>query len=277
MKVHIFSRMKMKLIILVLSAGCLAFVLKPPGLSLNIDNQTFDGGEFLKFRVHYGFITAGFATLEVMDTLTPVRGTMCHHVIGKGFTHPGFDWVYKVRDQYETFMEPQSLLSMRFNRHIREGGFEHYSETHFHHESQKALYIDHKKREYNFDVPVGIQDVISAFYHARAAHDADTLKVDDRISLRNFLDRKTFNLEARMLGREEIKVDGKRYKALKFDLLIEEAGLITDGSSIQFWISDDGNKVPLRIESDLMIGALKADLIEWSGLKHPFTSQIKKD
>ncbi|MEZ4852555.1 MAG: DUF3108 domain-containing protein [Bacteroidia bacterium] len=38
-------------------------------------------------------------------------------------------------------------------------------------------------------------------------------------------------------------------------LLIEEAGMITDGSKIVFWISDDANKIPLRIESDLAIGS----------------------
>ncbi|MEM9987294.1 MAG: DUF3108 domain-containing protein [Bacteroidota bacterium] len=45
--------------------------------------------------------------------------------------------------------------------------------------------------------------------------------------------------------------------------------MITDGSKIQFWISDDANKIPLRIESELMIGSLRCDLIEWRGLRHP--------
>lgn len=264
------------LVILVGASLGWAFIPGDVNLGSSVGNETFSGGEYLKFRVHYGFVTAGFATLQVMDTLTELDGYACHHIIGKGFTHPGFDWVYKVRDQYETFMEEESLLSLRFNRHIKEGGFEHYSETHFKHPAQEVLYIDHKQREYTFEVPVGIQDVISAFYYARATNDHLDLAPGDRISLRNFLDRKTFNLEARMLKREEIKVDGQRYKAIKFDLLIEEAGLITDGSSIQFWISDDLNKLPLRIESDLVIGALKADLIEWENLKHPFTSKIKK-
>ena len=233
-----------------------------------LENTTFQQGEFLKYRVHYGFITAGYATLEVMPEVHLLQDRPCWHIVGKGFTHPGYDWIYKIRDQYETYIDQESLLSWAFKRHIREGGFEHYSETHFDHYTHKAAYINNKKQITEYDVPPGIQDVISAFYHARTKHRADDLKIGDRISLQNFLDRKTFDLEAELLARESIKVDGRTFQALKFDLMIEEAGLITDGSTIQFWISDDQNKVPLRIKSDLMIGSLKADLIEWKNLMY---------
>ena len=100
------------------------------------------------------------------------------------------------------------------------------------------------------------------------------LQPGDRFPLRNFIDRKTFGLEAELIERETIKVEGQKYKALHMKLLIEEAGLITDGSKIEFWISDDANKIPLRIQSDLAIGSLKADLIETRGLRHPFEAAI---
>ncbi|MEM7369051.1 MAG: DUF3108 domain-containing protein [Bacteroidota bacterium] len=234
----------------------------------SIDNHTFRQGEFLKYRIHYGFITAGFATLEVMPERYLLQDRVCWHIVGKGYTHPGYDWIYKIRDQYETYIDRESLLSWRFNRHIREGGFENYTETYFNHYTYKAEYINEWKQITVYDVPANIQDVISAFYHARTTHTAADMKVGDKISLRNFLDRKTFDLEAEMLARDTVKIGGMSYKTLKFNLLIEEAGLITDGSKIQFWISDDHNKVPLRIKSDLMIGSLKADLIEWDNLMY---------
>ena len=240
-----------------------------------IDNTTFVKGEFIKLRIHYGPITAGFATLEVMPETKKIRGKNCLHIVGKGYTIPTFDVFYKVRDQYETYMDENTLLSMRFNRHIREGKFESYTETHFDQDKQKARYINPKKREIFYDVPVGIQDVISAFYYARAKYNHTQLKIGDRISLRNFIDRKTVALEAELLDREIIKIDGKKYKALKMSLLIEEAGMITDGSKIEFWISDDANKIPLRIESDLAIGSLKADLIETQNLLNPFDALVE--
>ena len=240
-----------------------------------VDNKTFAKGEFIRLRIHYGPITAGFATLEVMPETEKIRGKNCLHIVGKGYTIPAFDIFYKVRDQYETYMEEKTLLSMRFNRHIREGKFESYTETHFNQEQQKARYINPKKMEIFYDVPVGIQDVISAFYYARAKYGHDQLEIGDKISLRNFLDRKTFALEAELLEREIIKIDGKKYKALRMSLLIEEAGLVTDGSTIEFWISDDKNKIPLRIKSDLAIGSLKADLVETQNLLNPFDALVE--
>ena len=241
-----------------------------------IHNSTFQKGEFLKFRVHYGFVTAGFATLEVAPKSKYVKGRPCHHILFKGFTSPTFDVFYKVRDTYESYFDEEALLSWRFNRTIKEGGFSSYSETHFNHYEGKAHYYDKNKRHTKYDIPSHIQDVISAFYFARTRYQHNKLKIGDRINMRNFIDRKTFALEARLQKKETIKVNGTKYKALKFDLLIDESGLITDGSKIKFWISDDANKIPLRIESELVVGSIKADLIEYKNLKHPFSAKIKK-
>ncbi|GAB4414394.1 MAG: DUF3108 domain-containing protein [Bacteroidia bacterium] len=234
--------------------------------------DAFGKGEYVQYRIHYGLITAGYASTEVMPHTAYEQGRPCHHIVGLGWTHPGFDWFYKVRDRYETYIDEQSLLALRFNRHIAEGGFESYTETYFDQTRHQARYIDEHKRETRYDVPPGIQDVISAFFYARSAYDGSSLAIGDRISLRNFLDRKTFNLEARLRSREIVKVGDKSFDALCFDLLIDDAGMITDGSTIRFWISDDANKVLLRVESELTIGSLKADIMTWQNLRHPFSA-----
>ncbi len=234
-----------------------------------VENTAFQKGEFLKYRIHYGIITAGYATLSVKPKTYYVQNRPCHHIVMRGFTHSGFDWFYKVRDVYETYFDESALVPWRFNRHIVEGGYESYTETHFNHYQRSATYINQKKEEIEYEVPANIQDVISAYYFARTFYDHKVLKAGDKISLRNFLDQKTFGLEAVMLQREVIEVEGKEFKAIKFKLLIDESGMVTDGSTIVFWISDDYNKVPLRIESELMIGSLRADLIDWKQLLYP--------
>jgi len=237
-------------------------------------DTAFTTGEHLKFKVHYGFINAGFVSLQVADEPVSVRGHSCYHIVGKGWTNKTWDVVFKIRDQYETYMDRKQMIPWHFKRHIVEGSFDHFSEVRFEHEHRQAIYIDPRKKETPYQVPADIQDVISAFYAARARYNHTTLAVGDRISLRNFLDRKTFNLQAELLERETLKIEGKRFNALHFKLLIEEAGLITDGSKIEFWISDDANKLPLRIQSDLVIGSLKADLIGWKGLRHDFNALV---
>lgn len=238
-----------------------------------LDNNTFRPGEFLKYRVHYGLITAGFATVKVGNSMVREKDRPCYHIVVENYTTSTFDVFYKVRDKYESFFDQDALLSLRFNRYIEEGKFISYTETHFDHLSHKARYINNKKQVSYYSIPQNIQDVISAFYYARTRYDNQRLKIGDRISLQNFIDRKTVALQAELKKREEIKVEGVKYKALKFNLLIEEAGMVTDNSKIEFWITDDANKIPIRIKSDLPIGSLKADLVESKNLLHPLSAR----
>jgi hypothetical protein len=235
-------------------------------------NRTFQRGEYLKFRLHYGLINAGYASLEVTDQPVYFNGRPCYHIVGKGWSSAPWDRVFRIRDRYESWMDQETLVPYRFERYINEGNFHTVQKVRFEQQRGRARYYDPDRGHQVYSVPPNIHDVLSAFFYARAKYDHRQLAVGDHISLRNFLDRKTFDLEAELLKRETIKIEGQRFEALKFDLLIEEAGLITDGSKIQFWISDDANKVPLRIASELMIGSLKCDLIQWEGLRHPFVA-----
>ncbi|MDP5171000.1 MAG: DUF3108 domain-containing protein [Bacteroidia bacterium] len=269
-----FHSLLLSIAILMVSGGFVG-AGEPTGTLRTIENHTFARGEWLKFRVHYGFVTAGFLEMEVKPYKAYREGRSCYHIVGRGYTQKAFEWFYSVDDQYESYCDDQALVSWQFNRKISEGNFYSYSETHFDQAGQKARHIDNKKRETIYNVPVNVQDVISAFYYARARYDQRKLRVGDRIEMHNFIDRKPFRLEAKLLARETIKVEDKKYRALKFDLLIEEVGMITDGSTIQFWISDDDNKIPLRVESELMVGSLAADLIEAKGLVHPQSSLVE--
>mgnify|MGYP006268408997 CR=1 FL=1 len=234
--------------------------------------RAFQHGEYLKFRMDYGFINAGYASLEVAEKPVMVDGHACYHIIGKGWSNATWDKIYKIRDRYESWVDQDKLVSRRFERYLNEGKFHSIQKVRFEQEQGKARYYDPNRGDQTYRVPKQVQDVLSAFFYARSRYDHRNLEVGDRISLRNFLDRKVYGLEAQMLARETIEVGDHTFKALKFDLLIEEAGFITDGSEIHFWISDDLNKIPLRIECELMIGSLDCDLIEWRGLRHPLTS-----
>jgi hypothetical protein len=42
------------------------------------------------------------------------------------------------------------------------------------------------------------------------------------------------------------------------------------------WVSDDANKVPLRIESPISVGNIVVDMINYRNLRYPFTSLLSK-
>ncbi len=233
-----------------------------------VENDTFQEGEYARYRMHYGFVTGGYAEVSVSEKSHQIDGRKCFHLSAKGWTTSSFDFFYKIRDHYESYVDQASLLPLRFKRDIKEGGFKSYTEIRFDHEKDTAFYTHRNKQITPYVVPDNIQDVVSSFFFARATNDHQALQTGDLIPLTCFLDRETFRLQAKLLEREEIEVEGKRYKALHFKLLVEEAGLLTDGGKVDFWISDDKNKLLLRMESELWVGSIKADLVEARGLRH---------
>jgi len=239
----------------------------------DVENSAFQKGEYLKYLIHYGPVKVGYASLEVKPQSEQVRGRNCYHIVCKNYTDGLFDKFYRVRDTYESFTDENALISWQFNRDIREGSYESYREIHFDHQKRKAFY--HRNGEITpFDIPPNIQDVLSTYYFARATYDHSKLDKGDVISLKNFIDETTFELEALVQQRETIKVEGTKYRALRLKIMIEEAGLMTDGSEITLWVSDDRNMIPLAFKSKLKIGAIKADLIEYKNLKNPFEARI---
>ena len=268
--------MKYSLIILlcgVLGIGSVAYSQSAVQSFRQVPNKAFKKGEFLKYRIHYGFINAGIATLEVSPNSYQKKGRNCHHIICKNETTGLFDTFYRVRDTYESYTDEKALISWQFNRDIQEGGYKSYREIHFDHKTGRAEYHKNSGEIVMHDVPPNVQDVLSTYYFARATYDHSKLKPGDKISLRNFIDETNFELQALVQKRETIKVEGETYKALRLKIMIEEAGLITDGSKITLWISDDRNMIPLAFKSKLLIGSVRADLIEYRNLKNPFEAR----
>lgn len=239
-------------------------------------NSTWDKGEELVYRVHYGWITAGRASLKISNNTVDVNGRECYHVVGEGVSAKSFDWFFKVRDKYETFIDTESMVPWKFKRKIHEGKFKNYSETHFDQLNQTATVYIRDLDPQIYDVPANIQDVVSLLYFARA-QDYGSLKEGDRLEFQDFLDRKVHNLQVEYQGKEVIKVAGQKYNAIKLQPLVEEDGTFEHEGDLFIWISDDDNRIPIRVESGLVVGSIMADLIGVSGLKHPFDAKIQEE
>ena len=80
-------------------------------------------GEYSYFDVSFRGIKVGSADMEIIND-TIIDSTSVFHIVGKGKTAPFFDFFFKVRDVYETFLDTSELRPLRFVREIHEGGYE---------------------------------------------------------------------------------------------------------------------------------------------------------
>ncbi len=243
------------------------------------EESAFQEGEWFKFKMSYsGFFKAGNATLSLKES--KLEGKSVYHVVGKGWTTGLIKAIFKVKDRYESYFDKETGVPYKFIRKINEGGHTKDVEIRFDHENRVAE-VNNKKHKKTTKVATeqDVQDMISMYYHLRNSIDVTTLRVGDEIETNMFFDEENYGFKLKYLGRETIEVDVNgsdvKVKTLKFRPYVMAGRVFKEEESLTLWVSADKNKIPLKIKADLAVGSLRADLIEFKGLKHSF--QIEFD
>lgn len=235
-----------------------------------IRNLAFQNGENISFSVFYSviglYVNGGTANFSV--NLEQLNNKPVYHVVGVGNSNPSYDWIFKVRDRYESFIDTSAMLPKKFIRNISEGGFKKVENITFDHQEKKAVTTDGV-----FTITNCIQDVLSSIYYARNI-DFSKYQVDDKIPFSMFLDNAIYNLYIKYLGKEIIKTRYGKYHAIKFKPLLVKGTIFEGGEKMTVWVSDDANHIPLRIESPIIVGSLKVDMKQYKNLRYPLSSQI---
>ena len=238
------------------------------------EKSAFKGGEWFKFDMSYsGWFKAGEATLRVNEK--NYKGKSVYHVVGKGKTTGLINAFFKIRDRYESFIDVNTGLPYKFIRKINEGGHTKDIEIEFNQAQQKAI-VHNKKRKKITTVATeqDVQDMMSAFYYLRNNYDTNTIMPGDVVELNMFFDEDNYGFKLKYLGRETIKVNvnGSRVKVktLKFRPYVMAGRVFKEEESLTLWVSADKNKIPLKVQANLAVGSLRADLVAFKGLKHSF-------
>jgi hypothetical protein len=231
--------------------------------------RAYGGGEWFKFRVHYGIVTAGYATLQVTEE--SLGGKQVFHVDGKGETTGVSRWFFPVEDYYESFIDRENDRPYRFIRNIDEGGHTKDIQIDFDHEKGLALVHNKKHKTKEFvPFPADAQDMVSAFYYLRNHLDVKNIDEGDTVEMNMFFDKENYRFKLKFLRREVIKTRFGNVRSLVFRPYVQADRVFKERESLTVWVSDDDNKIPLMIKADLVVGSLKASLEEFKGLKHPF-------
>ncbi|PQB05611.1 DUF3108 domain-containing protein [Aureitalea marina] len=231
--------------------------------------KAYGDGEWFRFRVHYGLVTAGYATLQVNET--SLNGKQVYHVKGEGRTTGMTKWFFPVEDYYESYIDTDLDIPYRFIRKIDEGGYTKDIQIDFDHEINEARVINNKKKTQDFiNFPEEVQDMVSAFYYLRNNLDISNLKVGETIDMNMFFDKENYKFRLKFLGRETLKTDFGKVPTLIFRPYVQSGRVFEEKESLTVWVTDDENKMPILIKASLVVGSLKATLTEFKGLQHSF-------
>jgi hypothetical protein len=253
----------------------IAFVLIMTTLGFSSQKErAFEVGEWYKFRIHYGFINAGYATLEVKEAVR--NNKKVYHAVGKGYTTGMSRFFFKVEDLYESYFDKETSKPYQFVRKIDEGGYRKDQEGFFNQDDNKVLVKDYKnKSEKTYPVTENVQDIVSTFYYLRNYPAIDRMKPGESVAVDMFFDGEITKFKLKFLGNEDIDTKFGIVPCMIFRPLVQSGRVFKEEESLTVWISDDDNKIPLRIKASLAVGSLKADLDAFKGLKYSFRVKIK--
>ena len=253
-----------KLVLIILILTTLAFDTQK--------EDAFGTGEYFKFRIHYGIVNAGYATLEIKDAT--INNKKVHHAVGKGYTTGMSKFFFKVEDLYESYFDKETGSPYRYIRKIDEGGYTKNQEGIFNQAENRVLVKDYKRKsEKTIITTDNVQDIISSFYYLRNHPNIDKLKSGDAITIDMFFDDEITKFKLKYVGRQDITTKFGTVSTVVFKPLVQTGRVFKEKESVTLWITDDNNKVPIRIKADLAVGSLKADLDEYKGLKNPFKAK----
>ncbi len=229
----------------------------------NINMGAFQPNEVLEYRVHYGFMDAGEAKLEISSDIREINGRKCMHMIGSGRSVGAFDWFFKVRDRYESFIDQEALIPWMFIRKIEEGDYSKKQNVVFNHYKKTA-----SSEKKTINTPSHVQDIISAFYFARTL-DFTNASPGDTFTIMTYLDDETFPLTIKYIGKETIKTKAGKFRCIAFHPMLLEGRVFKEQDGMTVWVTDDKNRIPIRAEAEIMVGSVKMDLKKYSGLANP--------
>jgi len=245
MKKHTFTTL---LFILILLAASPLMADRP------LDTEIF-AGEKLEFRIRWGFITAGAASLEVSEDS---EGWMTFSARAQSL--PVLDAIYPVRNLMESTVELPGVKTRRYYKRVKEGwGKERDEEMLFDPAFGHVRHFKRGKLRHEVKVPEGVQDPLSCLYWYRIQPAKGTLPVYVDIADGSRLVTGSVSI----LRKERVETPAGTFDTVVVEPRMEGIGGVFEkspGARIFVWLTDDARRMPVKLQSEVMIGSFTAEL-----------------
>lgn len=238
----------------------LIFIKQDVECSAQQTSVPYQSGENLKYLMHYGWIDGGEASLSLKKKSFNGKEVYYAKAIGKtiGIAHA----IYHVIDIYESWFDVNTGLPYKSIMDITENKYTNYNMVYYN-QAGKTL---NSKKSGNKILKTQVFDILASFYHLRKS--LKNMHVGKTVTIHTYFHDEPWDMVVRYKGTESIKTKFGEISCMKFEPIVEK-GTFKDEDALDIWISDDRNRIPIRVSMKLFVGSFKTDLIEYSGLKHP--------
>ncbi len=243
---------------------------------------SFNPGEVVTYQAYYnwGFIWIHAGDIKFSVDQKPYKNKKVYQFEAIGNTVPSYDWAYKVRDKYQSYVDMETFSPLLLIANTNEGGTSD-CQTYVFSYTNKKIYVDSqtsKKPETKDSVYFSncVYDVLSGIYYCRNIN-FSSYKINDKIPFSLIIENKIYPLYIRYLGKDIIKIheDKQQFRCIKFSVLLVAGTIFKGGEDMTVYVTDDDNRIPVLVEAKILIGSVKAYLNTAVGLRSPETALIR--
>jgi hypothetical protein len=223
----------------------------------------FKAGEQITYKLKYGIFSAAEAVIKVENSPLKFDDHPALHINASAKTVGTFNLLFKVRNEYHSYIDPVTLMPYYYSEKRQESGYKHSDRVTF--DRTKNVITADKGA---FPFKGNVFDFLSCYYFARNV-DVTGLKIGEKLELRYFLEDGIHSLTITYMGKEQVKCGLGTFNCLKFNPTIIPGRIFKKNSKLYLWITDDKNRIPIKAHVELIVGSLVMDLSQASGLKYP--------
>ena len=227
-------------------------------------------GEEIRYRVHYGIFTAGEAIMRLNPLLYRVNNRICYRAEVIGNSKGAFDKIIRIRDVWGSYFDTLNFQPQKSFRSIQENRYRKKEEIYFDYSRNMAKIQSEDGNAEEVSVSPGVQDMVSGYYFMRLLN-YDNYQKKDTIRMNGIFENKTYDFRIIYLGKERIKTKFGKTNAFLISPIMPKNTLFSGRNPIKMWISDDQNRIPLKIEAELLLGSLDMDIQDYQNLKYPIS------
>ena len=229
-------------------------------------NHAFQDGETATYDVTYEWGPLWIQAARVTFTAHKEQygHHPCWHLKVAGRTLRSFEFLYKVRDYYESWVDTVTFRTFEFIRNIYESGYTLLNTQYWDQNSTRVISNTKVRqqpvRSDTLNPGPCVFDMLSSIYYTRTL-DLASFPLKEEVSVRVIIDEQAYDIMIRHLGKEMvINRDKRTYKCNKFGVKMVAGTIFKEGEEVMVWITDDAQKIPVYIEAKIIVGSVKAYL-----------------
>jgi len=236
---------------------------------LPAQHQPYLPGERVTYQVRYGLVGSGQASLEIKEAY--FKGIPVWHAVVTGQTTGLADVLYKVRDTYESYIDPVTDLPVFSIRNIQEGRYSKYNEVGFDQTSRPDSTLVFSDLTGNHTALKKLLDIVSCFYWFRKYYlaEADSLVPGETCEMTTWFADELYPIILKYSGKEIIRTRNGRIECYRFNPVTEVGRVFKTEEDMTMWFTADENFLPVKIRFDIFVGSFYVEMTSYEGLVKP--------